>query len=438
MSRSGTVKVRDCDRTFILFGKSNSGKSALGNLLLGSHATTHFSTHPLHEPSGHTKKMQSGESEIDAKIVYGEGYTGHNRVKIQVIDQPGCNDNDHAIFSNQCLEMSKSKRKTTFLIVINLTSRYFSQDEFLSVMRMAEILSENKHCFFSNAIIVSTHADILDKHLRKDKLKEIVHQKLQQEDFGYIQALLDLVEHRYMFVNAVNNGEVNRGDTLEELFQLTKPTLNVCIDGNTGFIGRDLKLLLRSEPTINNIRKDTPIYDVEYHFNPELNPITRDDIKLMKGKIAHALDKLDKISNGISAIVILINLEENFREEIYNHILNLPDAYSLGDKSKQHFWDFASIIFKVGSDSKDYVRREIDVNLRLKNLDKLVQSRYCWITDRTSPEECNKKLGNLVNEVASYNHWKTFTDSTVVTELRDNKQEWFTLKHLRIPPVKNP
>ena len=418
--------VKDCDRTFILFGKSNSGKSALGNLLLGPHATTHFSIHPLPESSGHTKKTQSGEAEIDATLAYGECYTGSNTMKIQVIDQPGCNDNDYFSFSNQCLEEARTEKNITCLIVINLFAKFFSEDEFLTIMKITEILSENRYCVFSNAILVFTHADMIDKNLKNEKLEEKIHENLQKENYGYIRELLTVLGDRYIFVNAVNYSGTNRHNVLKKICQQSKSNLTVQINENHSFKGDELKLLLGGEAGASIIKETAPECDIQYCFSSNFKMIERnDDLNSFTNGMTNALNKLSCISNGISAIAILINLEEMFNEEIYNHIINLPNTYNLGDKLKHNFWEYACIVFKARMDSKDFVRRQIEANPKLKSLDRMVQSRYCWITSRSIPEECYERLGNLVKEVTSYNKLKIYTDSNVVTEMRDTMQESF-------------
>ena len=60
-----------------------------------------------------------------------------------------------------------------------------------------------------------------------------------------------------------------------------------------------------------------------------------------------------------------------------------------------------------------------------------VKSRYSWVTKRTSPEECSKRLTDLVRKVKLDAEGKTYTDRVVLTEMRQRIRGADQLKRSR-------
>ena len=349
------VKERNFDRSFILLGKNSSGKSTLGNLLLGS---KQFSEHKFPEAFGLTVKVHSGEAKIESGQVYDLNGSPNEILNIQVLDQPGINDQNfkfenHCEFLKKCIAVAKAEMTATFLILIDLQGSFFSSEELITMLNLAEILSDCSYSFFSNAIVVFTHADKLDPHMKRDTLKQILYEKVREEDFECIQELIDLVEERYIFINGQDRSDLNRFTILKNLFALTKPNLTVYINGNNGFRGNELKQLFREDEYKDSFERNLLKQDVEYHFNPDLNLFRKHERRNLEEDISNALEKLSGITKGISAMVLLISLEEVFNKEIYNLILNLPKTYNLGKEFKQDFWDYACILFKAPDDSEE-------------------------------------------------------------------------------------
>lgn len=417
------TKIRDFDRSFILFGKASSGKSTLGNLILWD---PKFKVHKGPEAFGLTKEVQSGDTEIDPRIVYGKDCGIVDKLKIQVLDQPGCNDSDfiqenYCKFLIECIAESKGEMCTNFLILIKFKKKagYLSPEEFLTILNIAEILSSNNYSFFSNAVLVFTHADIIDPNLNEDELEQELREIIRGENFAYIKELINLVDGRYIFINGANRTEQNRYAILEKLVQLTRPNLKVYINGYHGFPGNEFKTLFKQDPSVSSFESNLLKYDVEYQFNPDLNLFRKHD-KLDIGKeISQALDRLSGIGKGVSVMILLVSLEETFNKEVYNLILNLPETYGLGDKFKQDFWDYACILFKGPYDTDEFVKQNIDAIPLLKEFVEKVKRRYSSVSEQTSIEECSMRILGLVRKVKLDTEGKTYIDQTVLAEMNN-------------------
>ena len=417
-----TVREQNFDRTFILFGKGSTGKSTLGNLLLGGKP---FKEHKVTEGFGLTKKVQSADCKIDAAKVYDFCEMNceiDNKLKIQVLDQPGSNDHDftqeqYCTFLKQCIAEAKAEMSASFLILISLNSRNFTAKELLTILNLAEILSDSAYSFFPNAIVVFTQADNVVPDMNPDELEEILQAKLKTEEYGTVKDLIEFVGGRYIFVNAGDTRASNRINILKTLFQLIRPHLNLYIHGNNAFKGNELKVLLGENEKTKSFGRKLLKYDVEYHFKFDLNLFKKSEVKEIEEKVVNALKNLSSFNNGISTIVLLINFEELFNIEMYDLIVNTPKAYNLDEAFNANFWSYACIMFRVPVDSEEFVRRNFESNKLLESLALKVNHRYAWITESISPEECSRKLTDLARKVKQDTEGKSYTDRVVLEEM---------------------
>ena len=237
---------------------------------------------------------------------------------------------------------------------------------------------------------------------------------MKREGYESVQDLIDLVGGRYIFVNAVDRSSINRTNTLKTLFELTRPKLNLYIHGNNAFKGDELKVLLGENEGTKSFGRKLLKYDVEYYIYPDLNLFKKSEVKEIEEKVVKVLENLSRISNGISAIILLINLEELFNIEMYDLIVSIFKAYNLGGAFQTIFWNYVCIMFRVPIDSEEFVRKNVEGNRLLKSLTLKVNYRYAWVTEIMSPEECSRKLTDLARRVQQDTEGKSYTDRVVL------------------------
>ena len=258
----GAPSKRDFDRNFILLGKVNSGKSTLANLLFGCGEDIQFPVHPHKQPAGCTKSVSNKETEVASCIVFGDSFTGSDSLKIQITDQPGSNNVNFNETNScehilQCIKESRVVLSDTFLIVCDISGKFFSNEELISILNISEILSHSGYMFLQNTILVFSHADKIGNP--EDRLKEII----QTEEWGSIQKLLQSINNRYLFINSTDQTEKIRNSLIKRLFELSKPTLNVAIIGNNGFQSSEFRDFLKLHDN-TLIQKQSEQFHVEF------------------------------------------------------------------------------------------------------------------------------------------------------------------------------
>ena len=256
--------------------------------------------------------------------------------------------------------------------------------------------------------------------MNKENLEGILKKKLQKEEFAGIQDLMDLVDDRHVFINGTDSSELTRYAILKTLFELSRCSLTVYINGNNGFRGNELKQMLEEDPDDKNVyfQKKLLRYDLDYHFNPDLNLFRKFETKLLDKGIVDALYNLRGISTGIETMVLLISIEEMFNREIYNLIINLPNTSMLGEEFRSNFWDYGCILFKVANDKENFVKKNVEKNKMLKEIVAKVNYRYGWVTSETTEDECSKRILELVKKVKFESEGKAYTDNFILADMR--------------------
>ena len=412
-----TPPERDFDRNFILLGKINSGKSTLANLLLGCGEDIQFPEHPHKQPAGCTKEVRNRITEVASSIVFGDNFTGSDILKMQITDQPGSNNlNFNEINSCkhilQCIKESRAVLSDTFLIVCDISGKFLSNEELISILNISEILSHSGYMFLQNAILVFSHADKFGNP--EDRLKKII----QTEEWVSIQKLLQSINNRYVFINSTDKSEGNRNSLIKRLFELSKPTLNVAITGNNGFQSSEFREILNLHDN-TLIQKQSEQFNVEYFFNPNLDIFHKFDKHTMDQRLEDELNKLFIISKGISVMVVLISLEEASTGEFSGIINQIPHTFSIQKSEKfedDPLWKYSFIVFLSPVDDKNLITQDIKSNSRLVEIVSRVNNRFTWVTREMQPEECYRRLINMVLKI-SQDSLGTLIHGTIASEI---------------------
>ena len=132
------------------------------NFLVGPRDKSIFPTHVRKEAKGKTKRANNG------KIVH-SSLDRSGKLTFQITDRPDTNDSKVSErklcqFIVQSIKESRAQLSDTFLIVCNIiTGKFFADEDMTSILKIAEILAHSGYMLFENAILVFTHADLVDE-----------------------------------------------------------------------------------------------------------------------------------------------------------------------------------------------------------------------------------------------------------------------------------
>ena len=130
--------------------------------------------------------------------------------------------------SKVCLEIVRERTADTcfvvvvVVVVVDITKNVEFANELVSLKELSEFLSDRSYSLFGNGMIAFTHIDELPAEVNRDNL-------VQQE----FQEILSFVDSSCMFLNCTDRSQESRGRALEQIVQLSKPTLRVLCHGNT-------------------------------------------------------------------------------------------------------------------------------------------------------------------------------------------------------------
>ena len=404
-------RKRNLDRNFIMLGKVCNGKSTFANFLMGPRDISHFKTHKEREPQAKTRHVKNGVTEYCL-------LESREKLTFQITDLPGSSDPNIQDIKLcecivQCIKESRAQFSDTFLIVCNITGKFFTNEEMISILNIAEILSDSGYMFFENATLVFTHADLMDEP------EGTLNGKIATEEWAGIGKLIEYVDNRYMFVNSLDLSDRNRNTVIKKLFDLSKPTVNVAFTGNNAFKSLDLGGILQiSDSTM--AQKECEKYKLKYFFNPDLNIFQKSKRMNIEERVEDELKKLSIISKGISVMVILISLEDEFTEEFVNVINKIPDTYSISQSENiddDPLWKLSFILFLAPADDKFLVEKYLKRNANFSLILSQVNNRFTWVTWSMPADECHARILGMVFKVKHQSQGASFINKNIVCQL---------------------
>ena len=248
------------------------------------------------------KKFPKGNFTIDSmRPEKGRNFT--QTATIQVVDQPGdIKSKQYSKFLLNCFTEMELSEHVTFLILIDLSTCVFTKVELFKIEEIAEILKFHNFDFFSNALIVFTHADEVEYF--KDSPERILLPLMKTESYLCVKKLMKSIKHDHIFINAVNFSSKNRNEVLHKVNQPT---------------------ILRSIPCHDEDDEDT--YYIGY---------TRIIANALKTQSKH-------INTPVSLMLIYF---ERFNTEQFPE-LQLSNIFkdATGHEERE-FWEYTYIIFK--------------------------------------------------------------------------------------------
>ena len=413
------------DRVFILIGKFKGGKSTLGNLLLGKNK---FKVSNSKTCNSATQSVQSSEVTLSPGEVFGI----NKSINIKVIDQPGMDDTNikpetHCDNLVKCMSDLNVKTFPTFLLVINLESYQFLDDGCSLLTKLSFLLTQASYSLFSHTVVVFTHADrVCDDIRNKDMLMRIVNEKCQTKEWGGLTEILEEVHQRCIFVNGTNTSPWYRSILLRELFELSKSILQIRFHGNDYFTSEYLKKKL--EIKTDGIVEEE-LYNLDYQFHPDIWMEELRDMN-MDEQLKRALQSMVALGEGISSMVVLINLFAPFSKQMEELINELPTNY-ISDfdpefaRNDQKWWNHVFIVFIVSDDfnGEAIVRERLSYHLRMKTLVGKANDRWTWIARDTSVRMCKDRITDLCLRVRKEIGGKLFINDTVIREIKEMMTE---------------
>ena len=411
------------DRVFVMIGRAGAGKTSLTNLFLTKEERFYVNENTC--PHSVTTAVQSRHVVLPRDTVREMKLPEDSKIRIKVTDQPGMGDTrftikEHSDNLIKCLSDLNVRTLPTFLIIINLEANRVSEDRFLVLTQLSELLIKSSYSLFSNAIVVFTHADTIDCEDNCEKLMQI-----KPEGWQELPDLLKAVNDRYIFVNAKDTSAVNRNQILKKLFELSKPTLHIRFHGNIDFPSTFLKQKLNIP---GDVLLEEPLYKLNLQFHPDLNVLHFDELRERNDnldmQIERAIESMLALGEGVSAMVVLISLVDLFSTEMQSLILDLPNCYISEEESASQrdkdWWKYVFIVFKVHDEvtAVKEIKSSLEHNPAIKSLANKAGNKCTWISQDTPANICRDRLIETCLNVRKDNGGKVFIHDTVIKELK--------------------
>ena len=407
----GASQSGPANRSFILIGKFSHGKSTLANLLLGGGVDTPFKVHKTEEQSCCTLAAQKSDVSIKSTGIYGDKFP-EEEIHIEVIDQPGLGDPNYSLekyskFLIDCVKKSSAEVSTTFLITIRISTSKLSQRTVSSLFDLSYLMAKYNYNFFNNAMIVFTHIDEIPMRegvvLNKDTLEQIVADLCGNERWNQLTELLQRVENRYMCVDARKRDPGYREEILQTLFEISKPTIKAVFHSTPDFTSQDIHTLLRDNT--NEISHPKCLLKCTFYDDNQVDPLNS------------FVCRAKQLNNGISVIVLLINLYRDLSEQSAREISALPGEYQLGGDKETEFWKYTFIVFKIQEyqeEPTEYIRKKLEHYDRTRELYEKSGKRFTWVSEDMTRDQCVNKLFEVFKVIKQRNEGREYIDTQVV------------------------
>ena len=319
-------------------------------------------------------RVDSGKSLLTELIVGGEGARRNNLCRdIKLTpDEPATHVRlfePAAVDRNRiCLDIVREQTTDTcFVVVVDINKSVEFGNELVSLKELSEYLSEYSYSLFGNCMIVFTHIDELPAEVNKDRVA--------QQEF---EEILSLVDNRCMFLNCTDRSKENRDMALDEIVQLSKPSLRILCYGNTECPGSNIRDIF----DIPEFATQLQTLGLRLLFHPEISAGAKDFNQKfdLEPNLVLTIGQQHEVGTGVSVIVILITLTLSFTATDYALVNNLSNLHVLEHNYEKYFWSRVVIVFHMNEGNyTSVIKQAIDNNIGIMNL--LIRSgwRYTYM-----------------------------------------------------------
>ena len=308
--------------------------------------------------------------------------------------------------SEVCLDTVREQTgDTCFAVVVDITKTVEFANELVSLKELSKYLSDWSYSLFGNSMIVFTHIDKLSAEVNRDRLVE-----------GEFQEILSLLDNRFMFLNCTDGSQESRGRALEQILQLSKPTLRIVCYGNNEFPTSRIQDIFEMQEFATQLEAS----GLQLHFHPDLTVADIYKIFDLDPDLSRVIGQADGIGTGISVFVILITLTEAYHTGYDNLTNHIPGRHYLDPKCEKYFWSRAVVIFKMNEGNYPAViKHSIDNSSGIRRLLIRTGWRYTYMgkyRPKTPNSEFINQFISLCHRVREENNNRQFIGGNNINE----------------------
>ena len=294
----------------MLLGLVDSGKSVLTDLIAGG--------------GGGGGRRNDRRREVNVKLNPDEPGIRVRLFEPAVVD-----------ISEVCLDTVREQTgDTCFVVVVDINKSAEFANELVGLKELSEYLSDWSYSLFGNSMIVFTHIDELSAEVNRDRLVE-----------GEFQEILSLLDNRFMFLNCTDGSQESRSRALEQILQLSKPTLRIVCYGNTQCPSSRFENVIKMPEFATQLGAS----GLKFNFHPDLSAYAIDIAEEfdLSPQLIQVIGQADETGSGIDVYAILFTLTISY-DVAYEALMNyFPGRYGLNTKCGKYFWSRAVVIFHM-------------------------------------------------------------------------------------------